>query len=232
MRGRTITSDKAYKMKRIILSVILLLLITGIIPGQTPDERPKVNIGGALRFNYNHSDWNPGHRSRWGDFGYDVFMLHPTASYKGFLLDADARFYSTAFGGFMLKYGWIGYRFSSHNHIEVGLTRVPFGIHPSSANNFFFQISYYVGLEDDSDMGIKYIHRIRTALQPGHPSQRQPLCLCRPLCTRLASLEFESPGFHLCPISPERTGRGSSPGKHDGLRSSLSSGGKSKHLHP
>lgn len=159
MRGRTITSDKAYKMKRIILSVILLLLITGIVPGQTPDERPKVNIGGALRFNYNHSDWNPGHRSRWGDFGYDVFMLHPTASYKGFLLDADARFYSTAFGGFMLKYGWIGYRFSSHNHIEVGLTRVPFGIHPSSANNFFFQISYYVGLEDDSDMGIKYIHK-------------------------------------------------------------------------
>lgn len=145
-------------MKRIILSLVLMHLATGFIPAQTPDERPKLHIGGALRFNYNYSDWNSGHRNRGGDFGYDVFMLHPTASYKGFLLDADARFYSTAFGGFMLKYGWIGYRFSPKNHIEVGLTRVPFGIHPSSANNFFFQISYYVGLEDDSDMGIKYVH--------------------------------------------------------------------------
>lgn len=121
-------------------------------------ERPMLSLGGMLRFNYNFSDWNEGHRDRGGDFGYDVFMLHPKASYKKFLLDADFRFYSTAFGGFMLKYGWIGYQFNRNNHLEIGLTRVPFGIQPSCANNFFLQISYYVGLEDDSDMGVKFIH--------------------------------------------------------------------------
>ena len=83
-------------------------------------ELPKFKLGGALRFNYNFSDWNEGHRDRGGDLGYDVFMLHPQASYKNFLLEADARFYSTAYGGFMLKYGWIGYRFSEKNHLEFG----------------------------------------------------------------------------------------------------------------
>lgn len=143
-------------MKHYFISIYLLLALN--VWGGNTKERPEFHLGGALRFNYNFSDWNSGHRNRGGDFGYDVFLLHPTASYKGFMLDADFRFYSTAFGGFMLKYGWIGYRFSPKNHLEVGLTKVPFGIQPSSANNFFFQISYYVGLEDDSDMGIKFIH--------------------------------------------------------------------------
>lgn len=145
-------------MKYQILLYSLFLFSAYPVMSQQNPERPKVHIGGALRFNYNYSDWNKGHRGRGGDFGYDVFMLHPSASYKGFLLEADARFYSTAFGGFMLKYGWIGYQFSEKDHLEVGLTKVPFGIQPASANNFFFQISYYVGLEDDSDMGIKYVH--------------------------------------------------------------------------
>lgn len=136
----------------------LLLFFSGVSMSQETKERPYVHIGGALRFNYNFSDWNKGHRDRGGDFGYDVFMLNPKAYYKGFMLEADARFYSTAFGGFMLKYAWIGYRFSARNHIEVGLTKVPFGIPGGSTNNFFLQISYYVGLEDDADMGIKYVH--------------------------------------------------------------------------
>ena len=96
---------------------IFCLYLIFILPlsAQERKERPQFKLGGALRFNYNFSDWNSGHRDRGGDLGYDVFMLRPTASYKGFLLDADCRFYSTAFGGFMLKYGWIGYRFSEKN---------------------------------------------------------------------------------------------------------------------
>ena len=139
---------------------IFCLYLIFILPSSAQErkERPQFKLGGALRFNYNFSDWNSGHRDRGGDLGYDVFMLRPTASYKGFLLDADCRFYSTAFGGFMLKYGWIGYRFSEKNHLEIGLTKVPFGLQPGSGNNFFLQISYYVGLEDDADMGVKFVH--------------------------------------------------------------------------
>ena len=77
---------------------IFCLYLIFILPlsAQERKERPQFKLGGALRFNYNFSDWNSGHRDRGGDLGYDVFMLRPTASYKGFLLDADCRFYSTA----------------------------------------------------------------------------------------------------------------------------------------
>lgn len=147
-------------MKYYLFSYLLFILMLPL-SAQEKKERPQFHLGGALRFNYNFSDWNAGHRDRGGDFGYDVFMLRSQATYKRFMLDADFRFYSTAFGGFMLKYGWIGYRFSEKNHIEVGLTKVPFGIQPSSGNNFFLQISYYIGLEDDSDMGVKFVHTDR-----------------------------------------------------------------------
>ena len=117
---------------------IFCLYLIFILPlsAQERKERPQFKLGGALRFNYNFSDWNSGHRDRGGDLGYDVFMLRPTASYKGFLLDVDCRFYSTAFGGFMLKYGWIGYRFSEKNHLEIGLTKVPFGLNPEVVTTF------------------------------------------------------------------------------------------------
>lgn len=145
-------------MKYRILLYSLLIFTAHPILSQPTKERPQIHFGGALRFNYNFSDWNEGHRKRGGDFGYDVFILHPTASYKGFILDADARFYSTVFGGFMLKQGWIGYQFSEKDRLEIGLTKVPFGLEPACSNNFFFQLPYYVGFEDDADMGIKYVH--------------------------------------------------------------------------
>ena len=145
-------------MKYTFLILNVCLLVSFSVSAQEAKERPQLHLGGALRFNYNFSDWNKGHRERGGDFGYDVFILQPKASYKGFLLDADVRYYSTTFGGFMLRHGWIGYQFTPQDRLEVGLTRVPFGIQPACANNFFHQISYYIGFEEDADMGLKYVH--------------------------------------------------------------------------
>ena len=69
----------------------------------TEKEKPKFKLGGALRFNYNFSDWNRGHRDRGGDFGFDVLRFTLAGSYKNILLDADYRFYSKDYGGPMLK---------------------------------------------------------------------------------------------------------------------------------
>ena len=59
---------------------IFCLYLIFILPlsAQERKERPQFKLGGALRFNYNFSDWNSGHRDRGGDLGYDVFMLRPT----------------------------------------------------------------------------------------------------------------------------------------------------------
>lgn len=140
-----------------ILSIFSLFLIAPFTPLLAQDE-PEVSVGGALRFNYNLSSWKPEQKARGGDFGYDLFRVNATAAYKGIYLNAEYRLYSEAFGGGMLKQGWFGYRFNEKDELQLGLTQVPFGIQQYNSNNWFFNLSYYMGLEDDHDMGLKFIH--------------------------------------------------------------------------
>lgn len=144
------------KNKQFLLAIWILFFAASLSAQEK--ERPSFKLGGALRFNYNFCDWKAGHRDRGGDFGFDVLYFKLTGTYHNVILSADYRFYSKDFGGPMLKYGWIGYRFDEKNQVQLGLTGVPFGIQPVASHNFFLQIAYYVGLEDDSDMGIKYLY--------------------------------------------------------------------------
>lgn len=125
----------------------------------TPDEPlPKIRLGGALRFNYNLSTWKEGQVKRGGDFGYDMLRLNATGNLSGISYNTEFRLYSAAFGGPMLKHGWFGYEFSEQSEIQIGLQQVPFGIQVYNSHNWFFNITYYIGFEDDHDMGLKYIH--------------------------------------------------------------------------
>jgi len=58
----------------------------------------------------------------------------------------------------MLKQGWFGYKFNEAEELQVGLTQVPLGIQQYNSHNWFFNLGYYMGLEDDHDMGIKYMN--------------------------------------------------------------------------
>lgn len=138
-------------------STILLftLLFWNPVQGQ---EKPEVQFGGALRFNYNLSSWKEGQKTRGGDFGYDMFRINSIASYKGIKLNAEYRLYSQSFGGGMLKQGWVEYDINENKNLQIGLTQVPFGITQYNSNNWFFNMTYYLSLEDDHDMGIKYTH--------------------------------------------------------------------------
>lgn len=138
-----------------LLSSLLIVCVNFSLHAQ---DEPKVDIGGALRFNYNLSSWKPEQKARGGDFGYDMFRVNARASYKGVYLDAEYRLYSDSFGGGMLKQGWFGYKFDEINELQLGLTQVPFGIQQYNSNNWFFNLGYYMGLEDDHDMGVKFIH--------------------------------------------------------------------------
>lgn len=140
--------------KKINLIIIVILLT---IPSMAQDK-PEVKIGGALRFNYNLSSWKDGQKKRGGDFGYDMFRVNAEAAYKGIFLNAEYRLYADESGGGFLKQGWVGYKFNEKNQIHVGLTQVPFGIQQYNSHNWFFNLTYYVGMEDDHDMGVKFMH--------------------------------------------------------------------------
>ncbi|MFB6098900.1 MAG: hypothetical protein ABEK84_07305, partial [Salinibacter sp.] len=65
--------------------------------------------------------------------------------------------YPESFGGLFIHHGWVGYNFSENRQIQVGVSQVPFGIQPYASSSWFFNATYYVGLEDDYDAGIKAI---------------------------------------------------------------------------
>jgi len=140
--------------------LLLLILVAGLLfpMAAISQEKPVVDIGGAIRFNYNLSSWKEGQKNRGGDFGYDMFRVNVNGSYQGIYVDAEYRLYSSSFGGGFLKQGWLGYRFNDQDEIQVGLTQVPFGIQQYNSHNWFFNLTYYLGLEDDHDMGVKYVH--------------------------------------------------------------------------
>ncbi len=140
-------------MKKLLLVSVLSILM--IFSGKA-QEKTQVKVGGALRYNYNLSSWKDGQKARGGDFGFDVFRINANVQHEDISLNAEYRFYSQGFGGGMLKQGWLGYDFDEYSNLQVGLTQVPFGLTTYNSNSWFFSINYYVGLEDDHDMGVKY----------------------------------------------------------------------------
>ncbi len=140
-------------MRKIVLTILSLLCI-----GAFSQEVPKIKIGGSLNLQHTISSWKKEQIERGGDFGFECFRIKANGSYKKVFFNSEYRLYSPSSGGGMLKYGWIGYEINDKNNIHIGLTQVPFGLHPQTSNGWLFNINYYVGLEDDYDMGIKWIY--------------------------------------------------------------------------
>jgi len=118
-----------------------------------PDET-KLKIGGALRFNYVLTDFNDQNKDRKGDMAFDIFRLNVDAVYSKVLLSAEYRWYAYMNA---IHHGWVGYNFSDAVQGQIGITKVPFGILPFASHSWWFGETFYLGLEDDYDMGVKFL---------------------------------------------------------------------------
>lgn len=147
-------------MKRIFCTMCaIVLLLSLFLSNASAQEKAEVKIGGALRFNYRYKAWDYTSKKINGDMVMDVFKLNVRAKYSKLFLDADYRFYPADFGGHFIHHGFIGYQFDTKSEIHIGINQVPFGILPYASHSWFFNLPYYVGLEDDYDTGIKYQYR-------------------------------------------------------------------------
>ncbi|MFK7936417.1 MAG: hypothetical protein AB8G22_23080 [Saprospiraceae bacterium] len=119
-------------------------------------KKIQLNYGGALRFNYNYSSWKPLQRKRGGDFGFEVFRINVDAIHEQWEFHIDQRFYAADFGGAFLKYGWFQYNLNAKSHLKIGLIPAYFGVEQFNSHSWFFQLPFYLGFEDDHDMGVSY----------------------------------------------------------------------------
>ncbi|MCB5228040.1 carbohydrate porin [Alishewanella sp. 16-MA] len=116
-----------------------------------------IRVGGAIRTNFSHTSYSDGNKNRGGDFDFDIFRLNLHGSVGDVTLDAEIRFfdYMTA-----IKYAYVGYQLSENWQTQAGIIQVPFGNWPYNSHNYFFSTNYYLGLEDDFDLGILFKRQI------------------------------------------------------------------------
>lgn len=114
-----------------------------------------IDLGGAVRFNYG-----------WLDYG-------PTSGLQPELVRIDAKgHHGNAF--FSLQYRWYdGFDAVHHafagwtladggdvaSDVRVGIQQVPFGLLPYASHGFWFGSGYYLGIEDDYDLGLAWYRR-------------------------------------------------------------------------
>lgn len=55
----------------------------------------------------------------------------------------------------MLHHGYLSWQLAEGVALDAGVSRVPFGLLPFASNNWFFNLPYYLGLEDDHDLGLR-----------------------------------------------------------------------------
>lgn len=112
----------------------------------SPDDGHALTLGGALRFSYGWLDYADSP-------GFDLELLRVDA--KG---HAGRAFFSLQYrwyDGFdALHHAWAGWRIDAESDIRIGVQQVPFGLLPYASQSFWFGAGYYLGLEDDYDLGV------------------------------------------------------------------------------
>jgi hypothetical protein len=119
-------------------------------------------IGGSVVVEYRYADYGTEDTGA-GDFdftrakislSYNKGAFSAKALYDFYYYDSSDRWVD------WLQYAWLGYNFNSDHQVRVGINLVPFGLLPYSSVSWYENLSYYVGLEDDSDLGIKYMSKL------------------------------------------------------------------------
>ena len=140
-----------------LFSFLFILVIScygSFLAAQEADE-PSLHVGGALRLNMILESYESDIDATSSSFTMDTWRINAIYDNPGGIgLNFEYRFYPT-FGTHFIKQGWFEYDFSESTQGQLGITQVPFGNLQYNSNNWWFSLPYYVGLEDDHDMGFK-----------------------------------------------------------------------------
>lgn len=116
-----------------------------------PSALDAIRLGGALRFQYSHREYDRSSEQQGGEMELDTLRLNLDGEIGGMILSAEYRHYDYMD---VIHHAWVGYKFSPAVIGRAGVVQVPFGNQPYNSNNFFFSSNFYLGLEDDYDLGL------------------------------------------------------------------------------
>lgn len=126
---------------------------------QDDEDDDFLTIGGALRVNAVQEFYEGDTTTENGYITIDTWRLNVEGRTVGIPFNFEYRFYPT-FDTHFIHTGWIGWDFSEATQLQLGVSQAPFGNIPFASNSWWFQHGYYMGLEDNRQMGAQLITEI------------------------------------------------------------------------
>ena len=112
-----------------------------------------LKIGGAVRFNTLIENYEQSNGTLDTGIKFDTWFLSADAHRAGFDLSLQYRFYPESKTHF-LHHAYIGYTVSPKWNVKFGAFQRPFCIGDFASHSWWFQVPYYLGLEDGYGTGI------------------------------------------------------------------------------
>ena len=115
-----------------------------------PSGEDGLELGGAVRFSYGWLDYADSP-------GADLELLRAEA--RGRSGRASFSLQYRWYDGFdAIHHAWAGWDVDADSQLRAGVQQVPFGLLPYASHSFWFGSGYYLGLEDDYDLGMVWEH--------------------------------------------------------------------------
>ena len=141
------------KLSKCIFLILFLNTTWMYAKDETNEERDYVKLGGAVRFNTAVENYEHSNKALNGYAKLDTWFLSIDAHQKGFDLSFQYRFYPESKTNF-IHHAYIGYGITDKLYVKAGVFQNPFGIATTTAHSWWFQMPYYMGLEDTYSTGI------------------------------------------------------------------------------
>ena len=143
------------KSNRFVLSLVAAAIALSSSTAFAEQQEDGINVGGAVRVNYGYKDYSEASKDKGGDLTFDMAAIKFNGKKGDWGLAAEYRFTSDTN---YIKYGYGIYDFNPEWQLQFGINKVPFGNPEFISNSFWFGIPYYLGFEDDHDVGVKAIY--------------------------------------------------------------------------
>ncbi|WP_425601941.1 hypothetical protein [Shewanella insulae] len=140
------------RLSNVTKSAVLFAAMLTPFGGSQAFAEDGINIGGAVRVNYGLKFYDEASKDKGGDLTFDMLALTFNGKHGNWGLASEYRF--TSYGDY-LKKGYLYYSLASEWELQFGINNVPFGNREYISNSFWLGIPYYLGLEDDFDVGVK-----------------------------------------------------------------------------
>jgi hypothetical protein len=133
-------------MERRVSTAILLAAAASAAPAIAEDG---FHLGGAVRFNHAWLDYGPNKGE--GNTDLELVRLDSRGRRGAFSYSLQYRYYNDFEA---IHHAWVGFDLAKAGQLRAGVQQVPFGLLPYASHSFWFGSGYYLGIEDDYDLGL------------------------------------------------------------------------------